>query len=105
MPVFANYDPRTRALLLRTELGLELKQAEESKLWKFLLVKAEEEAAKAVDTFLETDPADVVAVQKVQNDIRRHREMPIWLKRAISDGEQADREIIQSGVLDGAPET
>lgn len=91
--LYADRDPRERQLLMLAELGVTLEQAMETPLWRFLSTRAEQEAQKAVDRLLETDPADALKVAAVQNDIRRHRELVKWMTDGIEAGRDAGREV------------
>ena len=91
--LYAEHDPRERQLLMLAEMGITLEQAMETPLWRFLVTRAEQEAQKAVDRLLETDPSDALKVAAVQNDIRRHRELVRWMTDGIDAGKEAGREM------------
>lgn len=91
--LYADHDPHSQKLLMLAEFGITLEEAMKTPLWRFLSTRAEQEAQKAVDRLLETDPADALKVAAVQNDIRRHREMVKWMTDGIEAGREAGREV------------
>jgi hypothetical protein len=59
----------------------------------YLIVQARKEAGDALMGLADVDPKDHDTIQKLQNDVQRHRDLTQWMANAIEDGEIAWRQL------------
>ncbi|MDB5975157.1 MAG: hypothetical protein JWR07_1917 [Nevskia sp.] len=76
-------------LLERAVFGKEVEAFLGSNVGRYVLAKANAQAARAVDAFKNVDPHNSGAVQKLQNDIKVAENIMEWLTDAVSQGLQA----------------
>lgn len=84
-------DPQTQRLNA-ARLGIQLKEAQGTILWGFLMSRAADEALDATGKLATIDPHKWQEIQALQNDIKRWNDLKTWMEAAIQQGEQAEAE-------------
>jgi hypothetical protein len=73
-------------LLRRAAFGKQCEQFMVSDVGRYLLARAEDEAAAGFNEFKRADPRDGKMLEKVQNKILRAEGFKQWLEDAVVDG-------------------
>lgn len=61
----------------------------------FLLKKAREAAATAMDAIVFCDPNDAPLVRQLQHEIRRYDDLVTWCREIIIEGKEADQRLAE----------
>lgn len=76
--------------------GLDCKVWMESPLGRYMLQRAKEGKAGALEALAEVDAEDPKAIRELQNEIMCATHFEQWLREVVAEGEEAERVFIES---------
>jgi hypothetical protein len=79
------------------DFGMEVEAFIQSRLGRYLIGRAEEDIAAAVETLKRTDPENAKTIRELQNAIYRAESIGYWLADAVQAGFNAEREFTERG--------
>lgn len=77
------------------DFGMEVEAFVQSRLGRYLIGRADEEAADALEALKHVDPEDAKAIRELQNRIYRVESINYWLADAVTAGLNAQRECVE----------
>lgn len=91
----ADAPPETRELYRAVDFGMEVQAFVGSRIGKYLIGRAEEEAAAATEALKDIEPEDSTGVRRLQNLVKRAEGVQYWMAEAIQAGLDAQRQIME----------
>lgn len=86
-------DPHVKALMDSAATGLAAKEFISSQFGKHIVNRASIEVDDALAEFIEADPTNAKSIASIQNRIHVAQSAIQWLMEAITEGENAMREL------------
>lgn len=86
-----------QAIHNQIDFGFEVQAFLQGSIGKYLVGRAEEEIAEAVEKLKEVDATDAKAIRDLQHSIWRAESIQYWLAEIIQQGNNAQRELMDRG--------
>jgi hypothetical protein len=90
---FSRFPPDVRRLLHTVQFGLDVAAFVDTPVGQYLVGRAEQERAAALEDMAAADASDVERMRELQLVVRRADSFAQWLADAQMDGEAADAEL------------
>ncbi len=74
------------ALEADARLGLEMEKFRASPAYRYLMARAELEAMKAAEDLVDCAPDDQTTIRRMQNEVKRLRDIRVWVDEAVDKG-------------------
>ena len=87
-------DNDTKVLIEQIDFGMEVEAFIKGAIGKYLVARAEDDAAEAMATLKNADPEDPKGIRDLQNRIKVADSVRVWLAEAIQAGHMAQQEFI-----------
>ena len=93
-PDLSDLDEHTRKRIEAVRVGLDVEREKASSTTlRLILTAALVQAEDAKKALVEVDPHDWQAVQRLQNEVRRARDIGAWMDRAMQAGLAAEESL------------
>lgn len=79
--------------LRRVALGMDIEHFLQGPVGLYIVGRAEQQRAEALDKLAEADPEDPKAIRSIQNQIAIIDSIQQWIADALTDAEQAEKQL------------